>query len=199
MNNTYLITIDSDPETLTIMTLNHSHSPDENLIAYYGSSPLGMVILIETDKQTLSLYQSGCCLQMWNISTASRGTGNQTDSLQTPLGAHRIAEKIGAGSPVNTIFKARQDSGQQAAILDQPCSSGQDLITSRILWLRGIEEGKNLNGQVDTFQRYIYIHGTPEEGLIGQPVSHGCIRMRNDDIIQLFGHIETDTLVYISH
>jgi hypothetical protein len=168
------------------------------LIANYGPSPQGLVIIVETGKQTLSLYQEGQCLQSWDVSTASLGVGNQTDSLQTPLGAHRVAEKIGEGCQTNTVFKGRQDTGQQATILKHACSSGDDLITSRILWLRGIEEGKNLNGNVDTYQRYIYIHGTPEEGLIGQPVSHGCIRMRNDDIIELFECIETDTLVFIS-
>jgi len=180
------------------MTQHQNNSPDKKLIADYGSSPMGRVIVVETGKQTLSLYQAGKCLRVWDISTASRGVGNRVDSLQTPLGAHRIAEKIGANCQANTIFKGRQDTGQQATILKQACASGEDLVTSRILWLRGIEEGRNLNGHVDTYQRYIYIHGTQEEGLIGQPASHGCIRMCNADVMELFEQIETDTLVYIT-
>jgi hypothetical protein len=155
------------------------------------------MIIIDVKQQCLSLYEHDQCLQTWPVSTSSLGCGNDKDSFKTPLGAHRIAEKIGAGSQANTIFKAREDTGCLANIIHQACSSGEDQITSRILWLKGVEAGKNLNGDVDTQQRYIYIHGTPEEGLIGQPVSHGCIRMRNKDVIELFEQVETETLVYI--
>lgn len=173
-------------------------SPDIRLIARYGPSPADQVIIVDVKHQRLHLYQAGQCLHTWDISTASRGVGNNNNSLQTPLGMHRIAEKIGAQCPVNTIFAARQDTGQLATISSEACSSGEDLVTSRIMWLRGVEEGYNLNGDVDTFQRYIYIHGTPEEGLIGKAASHGCIRMRNHDIMTLFERVEPDTLVYIT-
>jgi len=169
----------------------------KSLQTQFGPSPSGRMIVIDVKQQRLDLYEQDKCLQSWPISTSSRGCGNEKDSLKTPLGAHRIAKKIGADKPANTIFKAREDTGCTATIIHQARSSGEDQITSRILWLKGIETGKNLDGDVDTQLRYIYIHGTPEEGLIGQPVSHGCIRMRNDDVITLFDQIEAETLVYI--
>jgi len=169
----------------------------KSLVAEFGPSPSGRIILVDVPQQSLSLYEHDQCLQSWPVSTASRGCGNDRDSLKTPLGAHRIAEKIGAGCQAHTIFKAREDTGCLADVIMQAHSGDEDLITSRILWLKGIEAGKNLNGDVDTQQRYIYIHGTPEEGLIGQPVSHGCIRMRNRDVIELFELVEVETLVFI--
>ena len=188
-----MLTVTKSPMTTVVDT-----RLDLKLIAKYGPSPADQVIIVDVKQQRLHLYQAGQCLQTWDISTASRGVGNNNNSLQTPLGMHRIAEKIGAQCPANTIFAARQDTGQLATIFSQDCSSGEDLVTSRIMWLRGVEEGYNLNGDVDTFQRYIYIHGTPEEGLIGTTASHGCIRMRNHDIIALFERVDTDTLVYIT-
>ncbi len=173
------------------------NNPCQTLTARYGPSPLGQVVIVDIGKQLLSLYQHDNCLHSWPVSTSARGSGNCIDSLQTPLGAHRVAEKIGADCQANTIFKARRNTGRLAEIIQHAQSSGDDLITSRILWLKGIESGKNLGGDVDTQQRYIYIHGTPEEGLIGQAVSHGCIRMRNADVIELFEQIDTDTLVFI--
>ena len=180
------------------MTTVVDTSPDIKLIARYGPSPADQVIIVDVKHQKLHLFKAGKCIHTWDVSTASRGVGNCNNSLQTPLGMHRIAEKIGALCPANTIFTARQDTGQLATIFSQACPSGEDLVTSRIMWLRGVEDGYNLNGDVDTFQRYIYIHGTHEEGLIGTPASHGCIRMRNDDIIDLFEYIDVDTLVYIT-
>jgi hypothetical protein len=172
-------------------------NPCQALLQQFGPSPRGRVIIVDINKQLLSLYQEDNCLYSWPVSTSACGSGNRMDSLQTPLGAHRIAEKIGDACQANTIFRARQDSGELAEICQQARASKEDLITSRILWLTGVEPGKNLDGEVDTHNRYIYIHGTPEEGLIGQPVSHGCIRMRNADVIQLFEQVEAETLVYI--
>ncbi len=172
--------------------------PCKTLVTQYGASPQGRVIVVDISRQLLSLYQDDKCLHSWPVSTSARGSGNRMDSLQTPLGAHRIAEKIGADSPANTIFKGRQDCGELANITQRPEPTGEDLITSRILWLKGIEPGKNLDGDVDSQQRYIYIHGTAEEGLIGQAVSHGCIRMRNADVIELFALVDPETLVYIT-
>jgi len=117
------------------------------------------------------------------ISSAYRGTGNRRDSLQTPLGIHRIKAKIGYGLPILTAFKARQPFTIFNPRQDNP---SHDWILSRILRLGGCETGNNRRGPVDTFSRYIYIHGTHEEDKIGTPASHGCIRMRNNDIIELF-------------
>ncbi|EAU54583.1 L,D-transpeptidase [Mariprofundus ferrooxydans] len=128
------------------------------------------------------------------ISTAARGTGNQRDSLQTPLGHHRIAAMIGADAPIFTAFKARKPFTIFDPLHDDP---ERDWILSRILWLGGCETGKNRRGAVDTLSRYIYIHGTHAEALAGTPASHGCIRMRNADIIELFAHVRINERVNI--
>ena len=115
-------------------------------------------------------------------------------SFQTPLGRHYIAEKIGADMPPLTAFKARKPFTIYDPETDDP---GRDWILSRILWLGGEQTGINRRGKVDTHDRYIYIHGTHEEHLIGQPASHGCIRMRNDDMLDLFEHASHGERVYI--
>lgn len=115
-------------------------------------------------------------------------------SFQTPLGRHYIAEKIGADMPPFTAFRARKPF----TIYDPETGDPErDWILSRILWLGGEQTGINRRGKVDTHDRYIYIHGTHEEHLIGQPASHGCIRMRNDDMLDLFEHVSHRERVYI--
>ena len=128
------------------------------------------------------------------ISTALNGMGNLVDSFKTPLGLHRIRQKIGGGEPSGMIFQAREPVGQVARSLD---NREKDEITSRILWLDGLEEGVNRGGVQDTFARYIYIHGTSDEKRIGQPVSAGCIRMKNCDVIDLFDEVLVDDIVII--
>jgi len=128
------------------------------------------------------------------ISTAAMGMGNQADSFKTPLGIHRVRQKIGAGQPRGMIFKAREPIGEIARDLD---NRERDEITSRILWLDGLEDGVNSGGACDTYSRYIYIHGTSDEKRIGQPVSAGCIRMKNDDVIELFDEVLVDDIVVI--
>lgn len=128
------------------------------------------------------------------ISTAANGMGNQVDSFKTPLGIHRIRQKIGSGEPSGMIFQAREPVGQVARSLD---NREKDEITSRILWLDGLEEGVNRGGAQDTFARYIYIHGTSDEKRIGRPVSAGCIRMRNCDVIELFDDVLVGDIVVI--
>jgi len=168
------------------------------LIKRYKHTPDDRWLQVSIKEQQISLFETDHCLHIWPVSTAARGTGQQNGSFQTPLGAHRIADKIGADSLPCSVFVGREDTGECADILTHPISSDKDQITSRILWLTGLEPGFNLGSDVDTRQRYIYIHGTPEEGLIGQPVSHGCIRMKNQDVIQLFDLIQQETLVYIA-
>lgn len=129
------------------------------------------------------------------VSTAKNGTGNQRNSYQTPLGNHRICQKIGHAAPPFTIFKARQPIGIYSSEHHLP---GHDYILSRILWLEGMQTGINRRGTVDSRKRYIYIHGTDDEKSIGSPVSHGCIRMRNRDIIELFEHARIREKVIIS-
>ena len=128
------------------------------------------------------------------VSTAANGLGNRLDSFKTPFGIHRIRQKIGGGEPRGMIFEAREPLGKIAGNLD---NRDKDEITSRILWLDGLEEGVNRGGTCDTFERYIYIHGTSDEKRIGQPVSAGCIRMNNDDVIELFNEVLVNDIVLI--
>ena len=122
------------------------------------------------------------------VSTSKFGVGVEAGSLKTPIGRFRIAQKIGAGEPVDTAFRARVALRPTTEML-----RADDLVMSRILWLDGIE-ARNSN----TFDRYIYIHGTNHEEQIGTPASHGCIRMRNADIAELFDLVEVNTRVVIA-
>jgi lipoprotein-anchoring transpeptidase ErfK/SrfK len=131
----------------------------------------------------------------YSVSTAENGVGNRLDSYKTPFGIHRICQKIGGGQPSGTVFVAREPTGRIASDLD---NREQDEITSRILWLGGLEDGVNLGGVYDTHARYIYIHGTSDEKRIGEPVSAGCIRMKNAEIIELFDEVLLNDLVVIS-
>ena len=110
---------------------------------------------------------------------------------------HEIKDKIGYEVPKNTIFKSRINTKRAAEIIHGLVDSDDDYVTSRILWLDGLEYGKNKGKGVDSYDRYIYIHGTHEEGLIGTKASHGCIRMFNDDVINLFNEVEEGTYVLI--
>jgi len=128
------------------------------------------------------------------VSTAEKGIGNRIDSYKTPFGIHRIRQKIGGGQPSGMIFESRRPTNKIALRMD---NRDQDQITSRILWLDGMEDGVNRNGPYDTYSRYIYIHGTTDEQRIGRPVSAGCIRMKNKDVIELFDEVLVNDLVLI--
>ena len=131
------------------------------------------------------------------VSTALNGAGETEGSYCTPRGRHRIAQKIGANAPLYTVFKARVPTGEIWTPEREAKSPGSDWILSRILWLEGLEPGKNQGGTVDSHARYIYIHGTNEESKIGTAVSHGCIRMRNADVVDLFERVPVGTGVEI--
>ena len=157
-----------------------------------------IVILIDVSQQKLFVYdEDNQKVGNYRISTATKGAGNTSGSDKTPLGAHRISEKIGDGAKVGSIFISRNNTGQLANIEKAPVDVPEDQVTTRILWLDGLEPGKNKGGNVDSHSRYIYIHGTPEEGLIGKPASHGCIRMINEDVVKIFNQSPENTLVYI--
>lgn len=130
----------------------------------------------------------------WPVSTGLAGFGNRQDSGQTPTGLHRIAACIGDGAPCGAVFKSRVATGEVVADCAQPAG---DFITTRILWLEGLEAGVNRGEGCDSHDRYIYIHGTPYTHLLGQPVSAGCVRMDNRDIIALFARVCAGTLVHI--
>ena len=131
------------------------------------------------------------------VSTSRYGTGNENGSEQTPLGLHRIRQKIGGATPINTVFVGREPIGLFEDCLAQGMDLPDDVITSRIMWLEGMEPGRNQGGHVDSYNRYIYIHGTSEEDKIGSPASIGCIRMRNQDVIDLYRQVDVGTEVLI--
>jgi L,D-transpeptidase YbiS len=137
---------------------------------------------------------TGCCyrlVEQYRCSTSKFGIGQVAGSNCTPLGWHRIARKVGGGWPVGTVFKSRQPVG--FTWKGMPLAS----ITTRILWLEGLEPGFNRGGDVDTFRRYIYIHGTGDEPTLGRPASHGCIHLAADDLIPLYERLPVGTLVWI--
>lgn len=153
------------------------------------------VVLIDTSEQEMYIYVKKQLKRVYPISTAAKGEGSE--SQQTPLGAHLIRKKFGKDVPRGTIFVGRQNTGKIAKIIRQNKDIPEDSVTSRILWLDGLEAGKNRGGKVDTRNRLIYIHGTDEEGLIGRKASRGCIRMYNKDIIKIFDTLPVGSLVYI--
>lgn len=163
----------------------------------FGESPGNNIVLVNIDQQILQLYRNSELIKSYPVSSSKFGIGNRAESFKTPLGAHRIAKKIGGDAPAGTIFKARVNTGRIAEIITTNAPSKEDYVTSRILWLEGLEPDKNKGDGIDSYQRYIYIHGTAEEGRIGEPASQGCIRMRNADVIELFDLLETGTLVNI--
>ena len=154
-------------------------------------------VQIDTAKQRLYLVNQNHIESSYPISTSKYGLGGEQDSYKTPLGAHAVAQKIGSQCQLNEILRARQPTGECAEIIATPIASEQDLVLTRILWLQGLEPGKNSGTGVDSHERYIYIHGTQEEGLIGKPASHGCVRMMNADIVELFDRISENTFIYI--
>lgn len=155
-------------------------------------------IKVNVAGQQLSLYDSDDqLLQQYSVSTSKYGTGNQNGSEQTPLGLHRIKDKLGGAMPVNEVFIGRVPHGNLDECKERGVELPDDVIMSRILWLEGMEPGRNQGGYVDTYQRYIYLHGTNHEDKIGAPSSIGCIRMRNDDIVDLFRLVEVGSEVLI--
>jgi Uncharacterized protein conserved in bacteria len=144
----------------------------------------------------MQFFARGKLVRTFVVSTSKRPPSNVKNSLGTPRGLHEIAERIGAGQPPGIVFKARVSTGHHFRELSPALDNG-NLITSRILWLRGLEPGVNRGGDVDTYERYIYIHGTNREDLIGEPQSAGCVLMRNLDIVELYEHVRTGDLVWI--
>ena len=154
-------------------------------------------IVIDISEQRLYLVQSKLVLKSYPISSSKFGEGSIENSFKTPLGMHRIKEKIGEDVEENSIFISRVDTQKKANIIKDTFDSDNDFVTSRILWLDGMEEGINKGKGIDSYDRYIYIHGTQEEGLIGTKASHGCIRMFNNDVIELFKKVKEGTKVLI--
>jgi len=187
---------------LTWISNTMNHTPEQipnskDLSHKYGNSPDGKLIHINISLQQLSLYADDRLLQSWPVSTALNGIGYLNGSFKTPAGIHRIAEMIGDGAEPGTVYRGRVTTGECIVPGVQSDTTDEDLITSRILWLQGLEPGVNQGGEIDSHARYIYIHGTADEARIGQPVSQGCIRMTNADVITLFDQVNVGTLVVI--
>ncbi|MBT8137499.1 MAG: L,D-transpeptidase [Gammaproteobacteria bacterium] len=154
-------------------------------------------IEISLEDQRLYLLQGGELLRVYAVSTARNGAGQRNGSECTPLGRHIVRARIGADQPAGTIFVARRPTGEVFS-RDMLCEFPErDWILSRILWLSGAEPGRNRLGEVDTMRRYIYIHGTPDAVPVGVAGSHGCVRMHNDDVIDLFDRVPAGTPVNI--
>ena len=146
-------------------------------------------IHIKLSEQRLRLWENGVLTREYPVSTAINGPGEQSGSEKTPRGRHRIRAKIGAGCQSGTVFIARRPTGERYSPALAAGNPQRDWILTRILWLCGEEPGKNRLGDVDTMRRFIYIHGCPDSEAMGKPGSHGCIRMRDQDVIELFDRV----------
>lgn len=155
-------------------------------------------ITVSIAEQRLRLEQGGETLMDVAIATARNGPGELNGSECTPRGRHTIRAKIGAGCAVNTVFVGRRPTGEIFSESLRATQPQRDWILSRILWLCGLEPGVNRGGNVDTMRRYVYIHGCPDSDAMGSPSSHGCVKMRNRDIMALFDMIEVGTEVLIT-
>ncbi|CAA9892767.1 L,D-transpeptidase-like protein [Candidatus Methylobacter favarea] len=152
---------------------------------------------IAISSQQLTIYENGNRVRCYPVSTAKKGAGELMGSQCTPRGWHKIRAKIGAGQPLQSVFRGRRPTNEiYNAELGRQYPQ-RDWILTRILWLGGLEPGKNRYGTVDSTWRYIYIHGCPDELMNGNPASHGCIRMKNADVLDLFNRVEAGITVYI--
>ena len=156
-----------------------------------------VLLRIDLSAQTLELWAGDALLACHPVSTAANGPGERRGSGCTPRGRHRVRLKIGDGCPANAVFVGRRPTGELYSPELAAAEPGRDWILARILWLTGAESGRNRGGEVDTLRRYIYIHGCPDGAPMGVPCSHGCIRMRNADLLTLFERVRNGTAVDI--
>jgi hypothetical protein len=155
-------------------------------------------ITVSIRDQTLTLFDAaGQALHVYPVSTSRFGVGCENASQKTPLGLHRIADKFGGAMPMYEVFIGRMPKGTLEECRANGVELPEDVITSRILWLQGMEPGKNQGSYVDSYNRYIYIHGTSDEAHIGTPASIGCIRMLNQDVVELYRLVQVGTEVNI--
>jgi hypothetical protein len=164
--------------------------------ARHGIKPVDRVLVVRIATQTMQFYDRGELVRSYVVSTSRRAPSNVQGSLGTPPGLHAIAEKIGAGTPPGIVFKGRVSTGFHWTELADSARE-ENLITTRILWLRGLEPGINQGGAVDSYRRYIYIHGTNRQEQIGTPLSAGCVLMREVELIELFERVRVNDWVWI--
>lgn len=156
------------------------------------------LIRVSIPEQRLTLLEASGAMRVYPVSTARNGPGERRGSGCTPRGWHRIRIRVGAGLPLNTVFVGRRPTGE---IYDSDlavCHPERDWILTRILWLTGLESGRNRGGECDTLRRFIYIHGCPDTAPMGVPLSHGCIRMRGRDLLALFERVAAGDRVFIA-
>jgi hypothetical protein len=168
--------------------------------ARLGIKPGERLLAVRISTATMQFFRKGALVKSYVISTSKRPPSNIKNSMGTPRGLHEIAERIGAGQPPGMVFKSRVSTGRhfsEVADID-PEAANHNLITSRILWLRGLEPGVNRGGDVDTYERYVYIHGTNHQDRIGEPLSSGCVLLRDLDLIELYDQVRTGDLVWIT-
>ena len=156
-----------------------------------------MSVRVSLAAQTLTLLQGGGVAKTYSVSTSKHGAGELQGSFKTPRGRHIVRAKIGAGAPLNAVFRGRRPTGEIYSDDLARAQPGRDWILTRILWLSGTEIGRNRLGSVDTMRRYIYIHGAPDSEPMGTPSSIGCVRMANADVAELFELVSVGTVVDI--
>lgn len=161
-----------------------------------GIKPGERLLAVRISTATLQYFRRGELVKSYVVSTSLRPPSNVKGSLGTPRGLHEIAERIGAEQPPGMVFKSRVPTGRHFSELPDAAVES-NLITTRILWLRGLEPGVNRGGEVDTYDRYVYIHGTNHEHRIGEPMSAGCVLMRNLDIVELYDQVRVGDQVWI--
>lgn len=163
----------------------------------YISTDYSELLFVSIENQKMYYIKEGAIVKKYIISSSEYGTGSEAGSNKTPLGLHKVKEKYGDETPINGRMIGRVFYGQIATLYNDKTKSKTDDVTSRIFWLEGLENGKNKGEGIDSYKRYIYIHGTSEEGRLGTPASHGCIRMKNNEVIDLYKTIAIGTLVLI--
>lgn len=169
----------------------------EYLNLKYKDRNFDKYMYVSIKHQRLYLIVNDSTIKKYSISTATKGIGSKINSQKTPPGLHTISRKIGDNVPIGGLFQSRIYTGKKATILTDKQKTDGDYITTRIMWLQGEEPGLNKGRSVDSYNRYIYIHGTAEEGYIGEPASHGCIRMKNTDVAELYDLVDEGTPILI--
>jgi hypothetical protein len=157
--------------------------------------PADRILVVRIKSATMQHFVKTVLVKSYAISTSRKPPSNVKHSLGTPRGLHEIAERIGAGQPPGMVFKSRVPTGRHFNEFSD--HETPHLITSRILWLRGLEPGVNRGGEVDTYERYVYIHGTAQEERLGEAMSSGCVLMRNADIVELYEQVRAGDWVWI--
>ena len=178
-------------------TFLFGQNPIEILQKYLKKTVIKEIIFVSIEKQQLYHIKNNKIISEFIISSSAYGTGNKAGSNKTPLGLHKVKQKYGEKTPINGRMVGRVFYGEIATIYKDSTKSKTDDVTTRILWLEGLEQGGNKGEGIDSFKRYIYIHGTSEEGRLGTPASHGCIRMINKEVIDLYNKVAIGTLVLI--